>query len=301
MVLTSEQTSSVEMVESEMTVLLDGDEQESGSPDFEVSIEQSERLVFRDVVLATDGDRVTSLSRTYRELSQTQSQTIETPEGGDTQDSDQESALEETTVVFTWDADEDAYTAAFAEDEDGDEDLLADLEFDAHLACFLPEGPVSEGDSWEPAIAAFNLLQSPGGDLHFRAEDEEDDDNEIRDEMEENVEGTITCTFTGVREEGGARLAVIAVTIEASTSGDEEQNIEAPFGSGTASREIELTFDLTGELLWDLGAARLASFELEGDMVYTMTLVQEVSGEMEVEATQVQKFEGTTQLSLTVE
>jgi hypothetical protein len=302
MTLTFEQSSSVELVDQEVTVLVNGEEQDTDG-DVELTIENSETIAFRDVVLETDDGRVSSLSRTFQDLSRSQSQSFSGPQGSADQDSDELSDFEDTTVVFTWDEEEAGYTAGWGEDEDGDEALLDDLDFEAHLASLLPAGAVSVDDTWSPDLEAFNLLQSPSGDLHFRTEGEEEDDSndELGEQMEENLEGTMTCRLVEVREEDGGRLAVIEVKLDLSTSGSETQEIDADQASGTASRRIEVVYDGSGELLWDLGAGRPRGLELEGDLTVRMHIEQDVSGQMEFEVTQDQELEGTFEISVTVE
>ena len=149
------------------------------------------------------------------------------------------------------DDDEEKYIVAFAEDGP-DEGLLQDLDVDLDLHGILPEDEVDEQDSWEFKASEFGHVLALGGDLHFADE-----------EVQVDLEGTVSCTFKGTKEVDGVTLGVIAVEFDA--HGEEE------LGGVVASSTLAFEFKLAGELLWNLDSRHIHSFELFGDMEMTLT------------------------------
>jgi len=167
-------------------------------------------------------------------------------------------------VVFSWDEDEEQYTAAFHEDSEGDEDLLEDLWGDADLLGFLPEDEVEEGDSWEPDVEAFKRLLSPGGDLVFLDDEGESSADEIDEEIDESLDGEIECELESI-EDG---IAIISVTMELEGTGDIETDMEGDgemIESGVQLREVTIESEYEGTLTWDLRAGHMVSFNLVGE------------------------------------
>lgn len=252
-------TATLESVELTM-----GDESQEVDEVPEITIDSSETIVFEDTYTGVGDDRPTKLTRKFEELARTREQS--TPD--EDVSSEETSELEDLTAIYTWDDDDESYSAAFDDDSDGDEDLLEPTWCDADLLGFLPEGEVDEGDTWDVDIDAWRHVLEPGGDLSFLNEDGESNSDEIDQEISDSLDGDIECEFKGFREDDDVRVAVIAVTIEVEGSGDLEEELEVEdehISSAMQSREISVSTELEGELLWDVGGGHLLSFSAVGE------------------------------------
>ncbi len=296
---TNEVTMTLE--DQSMMMVFNGEEHEQETPDVDVELSQSFEAVFSDEVLSFEDGRVTKLRRTFNEVGQTRAQSAEGPDGSNSSDDSGSTELEGTSVVFTWDAEEESYTVAFWEDEDGDEDLLEELEYDIYFEGLLPESAVSVGDTWEAEIRALDLINDPSGDLQLDWEneaDEDDDDDDVSQQYEDNLEGTIECKLNEVIAEDGVRIALIGITVEAGTSSEKSQDVDNEGVSGTIGEDIEITFEFEGVLRWDLGAGHATELELGGDITYTVTSSQDLSRDDETfQMDVVQSFAGTNTIS----
>lgn len=275
-----------------------GDEEqeipEESLPEF--TIRDDEQIVFTDEYLAVDGGRATKISRTFDELADSSTKTVSLPDGEGGEDSQEgESELMGTTVVFSWDEDEEAYSAAFGEDEDADEDLLEDLEGDADYVFMLPGEAVEVGDSWELDASAFTLISSPSGDLKIDSEDEDDSGEEFSEQFEDNLSGDIEVTLESV-EDGVATLTFEGV-VDTEIRLERELPDEAPEDL-ELEQGFEFSFDLSGTLLWDVETGIASSFELEAD-VEMNTSTSQTMGDQSIR--QVQYFEGTYTATATFE
>jgi len=288
-------------LEDVVVTIMDQELELDGTP--ESVIESSERIVLIDTYGAVEDGRVARLERTFETLERERTSTNE----GEEEFFEESSDLEGVVVAFRWEDGE--YLSAFAEDfEDEDEDLLEGLWFDADLSGFLPDGEVEEGDTWEPDYEVWRQLNEPGGDLTFLDEEGESTRDELDERLEENLEGTVECEFTGIREEDGMRVAVIEVTVETETEGTEVEDLTddaqadgAEVSSVTNSRTVSVETETEGELLWLIEEGRFLSFQGSGEAEITMLLelemipndgetflqTQELSfvGELEVEVT----------------
>ncbi|MFT5049934.1 MAG: hypothetical protein ACI8QZ_001327 [Chlamydiales bacterium] len=262
--------------------------------EMEFSIEETRTVVLVDEYLELGEGRPTKLRRTYDELSVESVESSDGPRGSDGQSSKDESALEGTSVLFTWDADEEEYSVEF-DDEEGDGDLLEALVADADLLMFLPDGEVEEGDSWDVDAILINALLAPGGLMSFMDEDGDSIDTELALEIDENVEGEITATFEGLRDVDGRELAVISLEIDVTTEGDEETENEAGV---TEASSVELAMELEGELLWDIDAGHIVGYDISGDVESTVTTTGSF-GEQDFE--REMELAGTMTLTLEVE
>lgn len=255
----------VEMSMETFTLELNGEEMEL--PERPEVLNQSEGvLVVRDTYGATSDGRVQSLTRAYGEVTQ-RDRSNGGPDGEI--DEDKESDLQGLTVVFTWDDDEEDYTAEFSEDDaDEDEDLLEDLEGDMDFGGLLPDDEVEEGDTWTIDTDGFQAVLEFGGDFHF--DDEEDGPQEelIDEAIDENLEGEITATLTSVSD----GIAVITITAELEGSAEDESTEDL----GETGFEVEVarvatvTMDLEGELRWDIEGGHLVALSMSGDMTMEM-------------------------------
>ena len=273
---------------SSMRLVFGGDEHPVGKT--EITERTQAKVVFEDELVEADGDRVTKLRRSFGEMSRSTTEEVSVEGKEDEEHTfERKSGLADATVVFTWDADEREYDAAF-DGSGGDDALLADLTADVELSAFLPPKAVSEGDRWDVDVDAFRTLIQPGGDLGFEGETPEPEwQKKAKKDLIESFRGEIHARFEGTREVDGVQVGVIA--IEAELSGEAEAGPD-PERRGSQGAEVRVKEKLHGELLWDLEAQRAHSYELEGSGQFTlkMKLAFEM-GDQKVEGTQELVFD----------
>jgi hypothetical protein len=262
----------------------------------EVTIEDNELVVFTDEYLAVEGGRGARIARTFDSLEDSSSQTVSMPDGQGGEDlTEGESELTGTTVVFTWDEDEEGYAAAFGEDEEADADLLEGLEGDADFLFMFPGEEIEVGDSWEVEAEVFTLITSPSGDLKIDSEDESDDDDEFGEQFEDNLSGEFEVTLESI--EDGVAKVVFEGVVETEIELDREAPEEAPEGL-ELFQGFEFSFDVSGTLLWNMEAGIAISMEMEADVEMNASNTQTV-GEQSLK--QVQYFEGEYTATATFE
>jgi len=293
----------LELEEITIALTVDGEDQELESPEVEMSIAETETVTFTDEYLALEDGRATKLRRRFDDLSETSARTM-TDEEGESDDTTEEgeSELEGHTVDLTWDAEDETWSAAFAEgDEGGDDELLAELEHHADLIDFLPDGEVAVGAEWTVPAAAFLHLSNPSGELHLDTpSDKEEDDDDLQDQLDENMAGEITAKLVSV-EDG---LATIELTLELTTSGEVDEGAQEvdETMSVERSRKVELEFDLEGSLVWHVEEGRPVSLVLEGELGFESTQKQSSDqGGTAVVFIQTQRFAGTLKLTAEIE
>lgn len=259
--------------------------------------------------------RVTRLKRAFDELGGTTRISGSHPVAGPIEEElEMASELEGKIVVFTWDATDEAYVAAFA-DEGADEELLEDLREDLDLSGFLPSEEVAEGESWSVDAEVVRGLLAPGGDLKLRPDgpagqfgsSSQFSQNDLIGELD----GKFQATFAGVREEEGAKVAVIKLDLQAHSARDmsslleelaEQMQSNLPEGMEVdfTSLDGEYEFDAEGELLWDLGTGLVHGLSLSGQMrqiVDTAMTMKMGSNSSSMETSQT--FAGTQTFVLT--
>jgi hypothetical protein len=233
------------------------------------------RNVFHGVTVATDtyakvaDGRVQRLERSFDELDQSMSTT--SPEG-ETEE-DKESPLKGATVVFAWSEEDEEYTASFGEGsgEGLDTELLADLEESLDFEMLLPEKEVEEGDEWTLQSEPLRDLLALGGDFHFDDEDESPQDELNGRALEDELEGTATCTYRGTREVDGRALSVIAIVLSGTGTAEEDSEQEAGPITVDVHARADAEMALEGELLWDAAAGHFAHLALKGTVEFTLT------------------------------
>lgn len=287
----------VKIASESVGITVDGNSVNAGDGP-KIEITDNESIQVTDEYVSVEDGRATKLVRNFVELAGDSLQTTTMPEESGAPDqekqAEKESPLHGKTVVFTWE--DGAYTAAWAEKEKGDDDLLEKLEGDMDLLGFLPSKSVSEGDTWVLDAKAFNKLTSPGGRLELREKDEEptEEDMKTQEEIEKNIEGEGKATYKGTRDVDGVEVGVIEITAEL------ESNCTVEAGERENTIEYKVTY--TGELLWDLKAGHLRSLELEGQAAISMDMKSEVefNGESH-ELHQKIEFAGSIEHRVTVE
>lgn len=285
----------LEMEMESMSMTVGGNEVPSDHTDgAEMTMRESTHLVVIDEYGPLEEGRPATLRRTYEELGGETGSTSSGPGGDAESSSDKSSDLEGATVLFTWDADEEEYSAEF--EEGGDADLLDGLEEDLDLRGFLPAGEVAEGDTWQTDLEPFRRVFEPGGDLSLVSEDAAR--AEVDALLTENLEGEVRITYIGTRDEDGVEVAVLQLEIEAET---EAQTSAAGPGDGEIEQLVTMEFELEGELTWALEAGHLHAFEVAGDLTAEMTNTSDFnSGDQVLEFVQTMSFEGEVSYALSV-
>lgn len=221
------------------------------------------------------------------------------------------SELEGAEVLFSWDEDDEEYGVAYAGEDDRDEDLLAGVWEDMDLRGFLPDGEVSEGDSWEIGSGALAAAFLPGGDLallpDMDALDVDDEFMTLMEEFEERFqdrfqelyesifEGETTGTYEGTRDEDGVEVHVLAIEVQVDSTTDfaeivmeiiqavaEEEGVGDEVDIDVETADVSFELEGEGELLWDAQAHRVHAFKLETEVValVALAIAGEIDGEL---------------------
>lgn len=299
-------TSTASLEGGDLRVVMDGQEvPPEFLPEIELTVESAMVYAFTDRYASVADGRPTVLLRTYDEIDETHEMTtsIVGLEGSDDVDEEQgttgSSTLEGRTVRFAWDAEEGEYARSF-EGGDGDVALLEDLEEDTDLRGLLPGGEIEVGDRWEVDAEDFAAWFLPGGDLGVVYEGDGADDMNA-DPTETSFDGELVLKLTGVHDEGGERLAAIDVegdvtmTVVAPTDLD-----DIPVVDGDATETTTSRYELTGELIWNVSAGRLARAELEAETTVEIELVKDPAAPGPTFESVV-TLEGTTTCTVEVE
>ncbi len=219
------------------------------------------------------------------------------------------------TVRFEWDADAQRYARSF-EGETGGEENLDNLAEDMDLRDLLPRAGVESGDTWEVRWVEHLALVMPGFDLTaIDAEDiepEEDIPAEFLEGLIEALQGVFAdavakCTFQGMREVDGAQLAVVEISSEIDVTLDllpQLDNLPAEVREHASfdRLDLDLSLELTGELLWDAENGHFHSLDLGGPLSGTMALEASADqDDMEFSAYASAEFSGELARSATAE
>ena len=280
-------------------------------------------LVFRTSVLVTDEflkvdrGRVTKLARTFENLEADMVMEV-TSDMGDEEvpEMEYESALVGRTVLFTWDAESEEYSASWGDGEDGDSELLEGLVADMDFLELLPEDDVSRGDSWDFSAEALSGFSMPGGNTSLLPKDmgmgeldiemfEElmaDFEQELYGTFDDLFDGTLRASHAGAAEDRGEDVVAISLELETDGSFDFSELVDEMLQSlfeseGVDPSEVdiaiteamvELELEAGGELYWDTAANRSAAANLSGDMILGVSFAAE--GEIEGEGGDIELF-----------
>lgn len=233
-----------------------------------VEVSLSKAIAISDEVAKVEDGRATRVVRRFEEVAGSIVQRSKGRDGDQEETRPQTSDLEGKTVVFTWDAEQEEYARAY--EGGGDEDLLEGLEPAVDFAAWLPAEAVEEGDTWTISTDAFKrAILRPAGDMEFHGEEARPPiQDRLDDGLWEALEGEITATWEGVREEGDRRLGVIAFEGELSARAESSREGEER-GPDSVSVENEDRYE--GELLWDLADRRAHSLSMKAKGTLTRT------------------------------
>lgn len=288
-------TQSTELASESFTLEIDGNEITPPGGAFpELSIVENSESVFTDEYVKCADGRASVLVRSFDTISGKLEQSVKMGEEDKTEEpQDKSSALQGKKVKFAWDKEKEEHVASFVGEEKPDEALLEGLTAEVDAFQLLPAKGVAEGDSWEVEAKLADCVLSPGGDLHtVTGEKEEDADDTTDEQLRDNMSGKVQVTYKGVQEIEGAKLAVLELSIEVATKA------ERPAKEG-ATQELEIGYELKGELRWNPETNMLAGYELEGPVEFTMTTNAEIDagGESHTMKQSV-AFKGKTKISL---
>ncbi len=283
----------------DMQMTMNGQQNDAMQMEMTMGWEQAVKVVDQYVKLGEG--RPDELQRRYEEIGQDMKVDVSMEVMGQSQDQNMSgtgtSKLEGKTVAFTWDKEAEEYTKAFGEGSEGDEALLESLEEDMDLRMLLPTDEVSEGDEWDIPLTSLVDLFSPGGDLKMDVEMQGGDPSmsaggpgdpelmsNMRDMFGENVKGTATAKYTGMRDIDGQSCGVIEIKIDIESANDLKDKVESMMGDQMEGMEatvdsfdLVFTFEGGGELLWNLRGGHVQTLQINGDVTLQMDMAMAVN------------------------
>lgn len=235
-----------------------------------------------DTYVSTKDGRPLDLVRAYDEVD------AEYDFGDGSTAIEEAAGLEGKAVRFTWNPKSESYDVKFHESE-GDSDELEGLLEDMDVRLLLPEGPVSEGDTWEVEAKRLQPLFMPGGFAAPGSGDSDAGSEEITKNIESQLESfletfKVVCTYKGAREDGGVKVGEIAFTFEGKATlelGSLMETAMAQIGGGQVPEmsidgSCGMTIEGDGSCLWSLETKRLSTFAMQADL--GLDLSMELSG-----------------------
>ena len=284
------QHSELELKASKFTVEgPDGPDENEGAGSYKII--DDETIEFEDVTIAAGEGKPKKAKRTFSTIDNAVNFESD-EEDFEAKEIKNESGLLDKAVMFTWDAEEKSFAAAWFECE-GNDKLLGPMVEDADFRGWLPGKKVGEDDTWTIDVAEFNNLQEPSGPMGYQREgaEEGEDDDTMSEGIRDNRKGEIKATYKGTREEDGVKVGVIA--FEGKLSSSFARDVEQDEGP-SAHQANEQSDEFEGELLWDLAAGHFRS--LTCDSKITLSTSEQQSFEIEghsFKLSQSQTFEGT--------
>ena len=310
----------------DMSIVVNGQEQDPSMVGMEQDISNHLDVTLTDEYQTVADGRPTLLKRTYDKIASGANMKMSNQMMGDmTVNMTGKSALEDQTVVFTWNETEKDYAVKFAKEDGGDAELLADLTEDTDLRGFLPTSAVEEGATWEVEPEQLRNVLAFGGSLKIDMEAEDmpemmsgfgggAQNMPSADQFLGDIEGTITAEYRGTRDEDGVKVAAIHLAVAVSSAKDMTdffkeamEKAELPEGMEMKMdyKSVDMEYELEGEatLLWNLAGGHVHSFELNGKATSTidmsMSMEMEGMGKMDFEMSMVLKSDNTSTLTAT--
>lgn len=273
----------------DLTMMVGGMDMSEGVPsDFELSTEIGLSVV--DTYVEVEDGVPLELLRRYEDFEAH----WETPDGSGEADDGPLSELDGKQIRFKWNPDAETYDVSY-EDGEGDEDALERLHVDMDFRAMLPDGEVSEGDTWtldSEQVAGVILfgLRTNGFSLDMDGELGPMQDlleSELIPQLEALAQGlTAECTYRGRETVDGRSLGSIGIELDGEGTLDLAGLILGMI-EAQAPEGLELEVDITeavvlltlegeGELLWDLEAGRFHAFELAPDLEILVDLLMSI-------------------------
>ncbi|MEM6674322.1 MAG: hypothetical protein AAF726_15865 [Planctomycetota bacterium] len=275
----------------DMSMTMNG-ESNPAMPEIEMAMEMVNNITVTDEYGPITDGQPAKLTRTYdaidAELEMDVTMNMMGNEDTQSPSGAGSSELEGSTVTFTWDGDAGEYEVAYAEGEEGDSDLLDGLVEDMDLRSLLPEDELSEGESYDIELAKLVDVLAPGGDLKLDMEVDGESAamgpdaqmmQDYRRFFEDLLEGEATGTYTGTRDVGGAKVAVIELDIDIDASADMSDMAAEMMGGQDIPAEmsidrmdVNMTYAGKGEMLWNLSAGHVHSLDMKADITIGMDM-----------------------------
>jgi hypothetical protein len=302
-----------------MAVTLNGQEAPA-MPEMDMTMTSNQKVVVTDEYVANRDGAPKKLRRRFDELGNDTAMSMKMEMMGQTQNSDNnvkaKSELSGKTVVFTWDEDAKEYKKAFDPAEENAE-LLEDLSEDMDLRALLPQTEVAEGDEWDIDVKDLGSVLAPGGNLALVPEESGQDAmgmgsmsgmGSLSDWLGEMLEGTAKGKLVATRQVDGAQIAVIKITTKIHGSKDMTEMVseamekaELPPGAGDIEidhMDVEFKMEGEGELLWNLTAGHMHSFELSGPMNVNIDMAMKMSAQgQNLSIEQAMEMSGTSTMT----
>ena len=258
----------------DITAYADGQDLSEGIPaDFELLGDTS--ITVTDEYVETVNGKPLQLIRTFDSM---EMYWEAMDESGDAEGFDE---LEGKSVKFVWNEEDETYEVSFHESE-GDDELLEGLGVDMDLRALLPDGEVSEGDTW--MVEARDLGSIIFFGTNFEDIDmslDEDDigpliEAELLPQLETLMDGfSGECEYLG-REDGDVSVGRIGLTLSGEGTIDLvgliEQIIDQQMPEGmdidasVDEASIALSMEGEGELQWDLDAGHMLDYEMASEI-----------------------------------
>ena len=262
----------LELEEIDLVIAVDGEEREIPQAERTQIVSSRETLEYTDTISQLDGDQPTRIQRSFETLSMEETQKVEVP-GQDPIDAARSgtSAFEGETALLVRDEEGD-WSSSIEDDEELDQETLDGLTAHFGFKAFLPEDLEAElGDEWEIPLEAYAQLRNPAGLMSFEF-DEESPFPSTRSQFTDNLEGEMNAKWVAYDEEEG--LATIELLFELSTHTEVEVELSLPGAEGEMSQAMEVEFELSGELIWDMQKGALRSISVEGSVESDVLIIQ---------------------------
>jgi hypothetical protein len=191
------------------------------------------------------------------------------------------SPLAGTSVVYTWVPEESAY-GKYYDARESPEEVLLRLGEDLDLRALLPGHAVAPGETWSVPAAQLETVFAPAGRLDLRFDAKRTRANLLRTlrcGMAGNYgeffggesKGECKLKLASVAEAKGRSLATLELEVELENKIEQRdlqqaQLTGAELVSGYQCKRAPVTWSFKGKgtLVWDLGAQRAASLDLQG-------------------------------------
>ncbi len=252
----------------ELEVRMNGEEIPSAYlPELHLSAEEERVLSVHDTL---SEEQPGTWLRRYEEASWTNEGSMES--GGPASDWASDAETEIEGCSFRIRSEEDGYDWEAQEDRGR---AFDGLQADLSLSALLPGKSVALGESWSVDGAELGLLFEPGGDLGWSLP-EESVKYLLPEILERDCEGSLELTLLE-EEDSLARCSVRGELVRTTVSPGDLS--EVPIVDGEATDTTIETWELEGELVWDLAAGILSRLELGGELTSSTRTLRDDDGE----------------------
>ncbi|MFT4538282.1 MAG: hypothetical protein ACI841_004509 [Planctomycetota bacterium] len=232
---------------------------------------------------------------------------------------EQVSALQGSSVVFTWVEAEQTY-GKYYDTREAPETMLAGLWQDIDLRSLLPEvGTARIGDRWSLPAVDLALALAPGGDIPQRAP-ESSEPMTLRSlragvgahlfRVFEKVQGTgsMDLSLTKVEQRDSGNIAIIDIVIGIRLSSDQTHYVRSQMSGteksmGAVYHGSDLIFELrgSGRLEWNVDLGHAESFTLNGEQETSYRISNSYRRDGDTVREQFMRMRGRFELDLAVE